>query len=104
MIHVGQELIGKFQYGEFMGGRTHLAFPHGIVTEVKEDSFKVKYAYLKGMEYPYKMEDLGKIVYERKEDAEKSGNPRIAQGNNPVLSHMLKQEKDNNLLNEKGYK
>jgi len=95
MVHVGQELIGKFQYGEYKGGRTHLTFPHGIVTEVKENSFKVKYAYLKGMEYSYNMSDLGKIVYERKEDAEKSGNPSIVQSNNPVLLHMLKLEKEN---------
>ncbi len=71
MLAVGQEMIGKFQTSNKHYGRPELVFPHGTVTEVTETGFKVKYPYLKGMEWKYKFSDIGKIVYKNEASAEK---------------------------------
>lgn len=70
-LKVGQEVIGKFQYGYGNGRRTSLAFPHGHITEITKDGFKVKFPAHKD-EWNYKNSDIGKIVYLKESDVKNS--------------------------------
>lgn len=62
-VVVGQKVVGKFQASNGKGRRTDLMFPHGVVTEVTEKEFKVKYHDGLNMEWTYKESDIDKIVY-----------------------------------------
>ena len=70
-LYIGQEVIGKFRYGAGKGMRTSLAFPHGHITKITENGFEVDFPEIKGG-WKYKNSDIGKIVYLKESDVEKS--------------------------------
>ena len=74
---VGQEMIGMFRTSNSHYGRPDLAFPHGVVTEATEKGFKVKYEYLRGMEWSYKYSDLGRIVFETEDQADRNNAAKM---------------------------
>lgn len=66
MVTVGQKVTGKFQAGKGgRGSRTEWIFYQGEVTEVTEDGFKVQYADLGKIQWPYKHSAFGASVFER---------------------------------------
>lgn len=69
-VEVGQEVIGKFRSSRGKGLNPMLMFPHGKVTEITENGFKVDFQGIKG-EWTYKEEEIGKTVYLKEQDTKK---------------------------------
>lgn len=69
-LTVGQEVIGKFQTSRGKGMTPMLMFPHGHITEITENGFKVNFPAIKGA-WSYRNSDIGKIVYLKEQDVRK---------------------------------